>query len=118
MRTRCAADNRRSARRILPLMLLVLAPGRSQAQPHSENAPAAQDRALSQGQQIASAVSTVTSTSISPLFGVCVMGVYQYIGTPQSARAALPFHAEPIFWIPISVLLVLVFLKDTVGRAL
>jgi hypothetical protein len=111
------ADSRRSLNPILFLLLTVLLVRPAQAQRPSEQAKPDQNQTLSQGQQIASAVSTVTSTAISPLFGVCLIGVYQYIRTPQSARAALPFYSEPIFWIPIAIVLILVFLKDTIGGA-
>jgi hypothetical protein len=98
-------------------LLMVVSLGPAYAQQRPEQAKADQ-RALNQGQQIATAVSTVTSTAISPLFGVCLIGVYQYVRTPQSERAALPFYSKPIFWISISIVLILVFLKDTIGGAL
>jgi hypothetical protein len=96
---------------------MVLSLGPAYAQGRQEQAKPDQNRALNQGQQIASAVSTVTSTAISPLFGVCLIGVYQYVRTPQSERAALPFYSKPVFWISISIVLILVFLKDTIGGA-
>jgi hypothetical protein len=96
---------------------MVLSLGSAYAQGRPEQAKTDQSRTLSQGQEIATAVSTVTSTAISPLFGVCLIGVYQYVRTPQSERAALPFYSKPIFWISISIVLVLVFLKDTIGGA-
>jgi hypothetical protein len=99
-------------------LLMIVSFGPAYAQKRPEQAKADQNRALNQGQQIATAVSTVTSTAISPLFGVCLIGVYQYVRTPQSERAALPFYSKPIFWISISIVLILVFLKDTIGGAL
>jgi hypothetical protein len=62
-------------------------------------------------------VSTVTSTAISPLFGVCLLGIYQYVHTPEDKRDTLPFYSKPSFWITIGVLLLLVLLKDTIGAA-
>jgi hypothetical protein len=100
------------------LILFVLFPlGAANAQTRPDHSEADANGVLSQGQQIASAVSTVTSTAISPLFGVCLLGAYQYFRTASSAKAALPFYSNPSFWIPISILLLLVLLKDTIGGA-
>jgi len=111
------ADSRRSPGWLLLGLLMVLSFGPVYAQQRPEQGKANQNRTLNQGQEIATAVSTVTSTAISPLFGVCLVGVYQYLRTPQSERAALPFYSKPVFWISISIVLVLVFLKDTIGGA-
>lgn len=70
---------------------------------------------VSRGQQISSAVSTVTSVAISPLLGVCVLGVWTYFHTPESQRAHLAYYNYPVFWVPILILLVLIFIKDTTG---
>jgi hypothetical protein len=61
------------------------------------------------------ALATVTSTAISPLVGVCVMGMWRYYRTPQLQRDQLPVIQKPKFWIPVILLLVLIFLKDTIG---
>lgn len=70
---------------------------------------------LNRGQQISTAVAAVTSTAISPLFGVCVLGIYDYARTAPAARASLPFYSRPHFWIPIGILLALIFFKDSIG---
>jgi hypothetical protein len=70
---------------------------------------------LKSGEKISTAVATVTSTAISPLVGVSVMGVWRYYHTPRAQRDQLPLIEKPKFWIPIIVLLVLIFIKDTFG---
>jgi len=70
---------------------------------------------LRSGEKISTALTMVTSTAISPLVGVCVMGVWQYYHTPRAQRGQLPLIQKPKFWIPIMVLLVLIFIKDTFG---
>jgi hypothetical protein len=70
---------------------------------------------LRAGEKISTAVATVTTTAISPLVGVCFMGVWQYYRTPRAQRDQLPLIQRPKFWIPIIVLLVLIFIKDTFG---
>ena len=70
---------------------------------------------LRSGEKISTALATVTSTAISPLVGVSVMGVWRYYHTPPAQRDQLPLIQKPKFWIPILVLLVLIFIKDTFG---
>jgi len=70
---------------------------------------------LRNGEKISTGLATVTSTAISPLVGVCVLGVWQYYHTPRAQRDQLPLVQKPKFWIPIMVLLVLIFIKDTFG---
>ena len=70
---------------------------------------------MSKGQQISSSVATISSTAVSPLMGVCVLGVWEHYRTPKAGRAKLPLYTQPYFWIPVGILLVLILLKDTVG---
>src|SRR3974377_2010117 len=70
---------------------------------------------LRSGEKISTALATVTTTAISPLVGVCVMGVWQYYHTPRAQRDQLPLIQKPKFWIPTMWLLVLIFIKDTIG---
>jgi hypothetical protein len=71
---------------------------------------------LNRGQQISTAVAAVTSTAISPLLGVCLLGIYDYARASDVDRSKLPFYSRPHFWIPISVLLLLIFFKDSIGH--
>jgi hypothetical protein len=70
---------------------------------------------MNRGQQISSAVATVTSVSVSPLVGVCVLGIWEYYRSSRADREKLPLYTRPVFWIPVGVLLVLILFKDTVG---
>jgi hypothetical protein len=83
----------------------------------SRAAPAKTVDLLTRGQEVSSAVATVTSTAISPLLGVCLLGIYDYTRTAPEARAALPFYSRPHFWIPIGILLLLIFFKVSIGGA-
>ena len=74
----------------------------------------AQD-AIKGGEKISTALASVTSTAISPLLGVCALGAWQYYHTPKEQRDRLPLIQKPKFWIPIVLLLVLIFIKDTCG---
>jgi hypothetical protein len=70
---------------------------------------------LNRGQQVSTAIAAVTSTAISPLLGVCLLGIYDYQRSSPEARATLPFYSRPHFWIPIGILLLLIFFKDSIG---
>jgi len=72
-------------------------------------------QALKSGESVTNALATVTSTAISPLVGVSVIGAWQYFRTPRPQRGRLPFFDRPYFWAPTMVLLVLIFIKDTFG---
>jgi hypothetical protein len=72
-------------------------------------------QALKGGESVSKALATVTSTAISPLVGVSVMGAWQYWKTPKEMRVQLPYFERPYFWAPIMVLLALIFIKDTFG---
>jgi hypothetical protein len=72
-------------------------------------------QALKSGESVTKALATVTSTAISPLVGVSVLGAWQYWKTPSSQRGQLPFFDRPYFWAPVMALLVLIFIKDTFG---
>jgi hypothetical protein len=72
-------------------------------------------QALKSGESVNQALATVTSTAISPLVGVSVMGAWHYYRTPAPRRAQLPFFDRPYFWAPAMMLLLLIFIKDTFG---
>lgn len=70
------------------------------------------------GQQFAESVSTLTGVAISPLLGTSAYGAVHYFRTPVEKRANLPWFAQPWFWVPALLLVVLCFVKDTAGTAL
>jgi len=96
---------------LLPLILLavVLLASAQIAEPDET------DQTLKSGESVSKALTTVTSTAISPLLGVSVMGAWTYFRTPAEQREHLPFFMRPYFWAPTIVLLVLIFIKDTFG---
>jgi len=70
---------------------------------------------IKSGEKVSTALAAITSTAISPLVGVCALGMWQYYHTPPEQRDQLPLIQKPKFWIPIMLLLLLIFIKDTVG---
>ncbi len=73
------------------------------AQPKDDDQQA--QTALNSGEKVSTALATVTSTAISPLVGVCVIGAWQYYHTPKTQRDHLPLIQKPKFWIPVIILL-------------
>lgn len=67
--------------------------------------------ALTQG------ITEITGVAISPLLGVSSVGAWRYWKTPAAGRASLPWYAQPWAWGTGLVLLVLCFLKDSLGTA-
>jgi hypothetical protein len=70
------------------------------------------------GVEAAQSISMITGVAISPLLGVGVVGLHQYWITAPEKRAALPWYAQPWFWLPALLLVAAVGLKDTAGTAL
>jgi len=77
--------------------------------------PQAQQRvpgvALSQG------ITEITGVAISPLLGVSTVGACKYWKAPAEQRSGLPWYCQPWAWGTGAVLLILCFLKDTLGVA-
>ena len=70
------------------------------------------------GAQFAHQISTITGVAISPLLGTSAYGAVKWWKTPKDKRAALPWFAQPWFWVPASLLVAACFVKDTAGTAL
>ncbi len=76
-------------------------------------------RTVPGAEKVAQTVSMITGVAISPLMGVGAVGAWQYFGakTPE-ARARLPWYANPLFWVPALLLVLVCVIKDTAGAAL
>lgn len=72
----------------------------------------------SPGAPVAHALSTVTGMAISPLLGTSAFGAFQWIKADNAqARAALPWYAQPKFWLPALLIVGVCALKDGFGAA-
>lgn len=106
--------------RLLSLMLLVLwgclplwADPAGHFPPLPEKSSAAAS-AIHPGVRLAEAVSATTGLAISPLFGMGAFGAWQWSQCAVESRAALPWHAQPWFWISALVLVGMLALKEPV----
>jgi hypothetical protein len=72
-----------------------------------------------QAKKLAETVSMITGVAISPLMGVSAVGWWQWHNakTPEQ-QAALPWFANPLFFVPALLLVGACFLKDTAGIAI
>jgi hypothetical protein len=84
----------------------------------AEIKPAAPPAAPAPGAHLAQQISLLTGVAISPLLGTSGYGLYQWWKTPEEQRAQLPWFAQPWFWMPALLLVLVCFIKDTAGSAL
>lgn len=79
-------------------------------------APARADKSPAAG--FSAALSTVTGIAISPLLGTGAYGAYQYMRAEEQAREKLPWYAQPTFFIPALLIVLIVAFKDSIAAAL
>lgn len=70
------------------------------------------------GVEAAQALSQITGIAISPLMGVGVVGAWRYFKTPDTQRAQLSWYAQPWFWGPALLVVLMCFAKDAAGPAI
>ena len=68
--------------------------------------------------EFATGLSEITSSAVSPLLVVSVIGANRYFRTPVGERHNLPFFCSPLLWGTGISLLLVCFLKDSVGTLL
>jgi len=78
---------------------------------------AAERKSSTPGVEAAKTLSTVTGVAISPLLGVGAVGAYEWWNAPKERRANLHWYAQPWFWGPALLVVLLVALKDVLGTA-
>jgi len=71
------------------------------------------------GKEIAQHISLLTGVALSPLMGVSGVGAWEYFKAKTPAqKAKLPWYANPMFFVPALLLVIVCFVKDTAGAAL
>lgn len=67
-------------------------------------------------QEMSTAISQITGIAISPLLGMGSVGAYKYFtAKDDTAKAKLPWFAQPWFWAPALLLVGICFAKDSLG---
>ncbi len=77
--------------------------------------PSSDVKDSSPGAQAATALSQITGVAISPLVGTAGVGAWRYFKSDASQRAALPWYAQPWFWVPALLIAGVCALKDAAG---
>lgn len=80
--------------------------------------PATQAGERLPGVALAESVSQLTGVAISPLLGVCGVGVWEYFKASPETRDGLPWFCSPWFWGGGFGLLGLLLAKDVFGSAM
>jgi hypothetical protein len=102
---------RRFLTSFLLALCLLLAPSLSAATAEKSVAPGS-----GMVNELSSAISQITGIAISPLLGMGAVGAYQWFNAKSdSAKAKLPWFAQPWFWGPALLLVGLCFAKDSLG---
>ena len=103
---------------ILIVCLLTILPFSAQADlpvPFAETGYAA---VAFDAERLAAELSTATGMAINPLFCISALGAYGYYSTAEQLRAGVPWHLSPKFWLPLAIVMFLIFLKDSSKVAL
>lgn len=70
------------------------------------------------GEILNQAFVTLTGEAVNPLFGVAVLGVYNYIRADDAQRAYLPVYDRPVVWVPLLVIIFLMLFNSTLCEAM
>ena len=92
-------------------------PGETPGNSSQLGAPTTSGKGLP-GVEMAQTLSQVTGIAISPLMGVGVVGAWKYFKTPEPQRAQLSWYAQPWFWTPALLVVLMCFAKDAAGPAI
>jgi len=93
------------------ILLLVCTLLRLSPDIHAETVPPPPEKML----EAAKAITKITGVAISPLLGTGAIGAYEHFTTPKEKRY---WYANPWYWLPALLLVVLVAVKDAFGATL
>ncbi len=84
----------------------------------SPNTDATTAARLTRGELVNQSFVALTGEAINPLLGITVLGMYNYYRTAPEYRDQLPPWDQPVVWVPLLMILVLMLLNSTIGEAL
>lgn len=85
--------------------------------PRPAPAPMSYKQVTFNAEMLSQEVAQITGLALNPILCMSALGAYSYFSAPEQARSALPWHLSPKFWGPLTVILGMIFLKDTFGAA-
>ncbi len=100
--------------RFLLVLTVLCALGNSAFAAEKKSSP---PKSTTPGLEAARTLSTVTGVAISPLLGVGAVGCHEWYQARQAGKQPAHWYAQPYFWVPALLLVVLVGLKDILGTA-
>ena len=70
------------------------------------------------GERLNQAFVALTGEAVNPLFGVTALGMYRYFSTPEYLRDSLPVYDQPMIWIPLLCIILLMLFNSTICEAI
>lgn len=70
------------------------------------------------GARLNEAFVALTGEAVNPLFGVTTLGIYNYFRTPEYLRESLPLYDQPVIWVPLLCILLLMLFNSTICEAM
>lgn len=69
------------------------------------------------GSSLNQAFVALTGEAVNPLFGVTALGIYNYFKTPEHLRDSLPIYDQPMIWVPLLGIVLLMLFNSTICEA-
>jgi hypothetical protein len=76
------------------------------------------DQRSSRGERVNQAFVALTGEAVNPLFGVTALGIYNYLRAAPADRDSLPLFDQPVIWIPLLAIILLMFFNSTICEAI
>lgn len=70
------------------------------------------------GERINKAFVALTGEAVNPLFGVTALGMYNYFKAPEHLRESLPLYDQPVIWVPLLCIILLMLFNSTLCEAM
>ena len=75
------------------------------------------DQRASRGERINKAYAALTGEAVNPLLGVTALGMYNYFKAPEHLRDGLPLYDQPVIWVPLLCIILLMLFNSTICEA-
>lgn len=70
------------------------------------------------GERLNQAFVALTGQAVNPLFGVTVLGMYNYFRADEAVRDRLPLYDRPVVWVPLICIILLMLFNATICEAM
>lgn len=76
------------------------------------------DQRAGRGERINEAYVALTGEAVNPLLGVTALGMYNYFKAPEHLRDGLPVYDQPVVWVPLLCIILLMLFNSTICEAI